>query len=76
VKLMSELIRTTRYAYYPKEIDTHLDDDELEPYMALFQKPLTCRKSGFSRQDLAVMCRDPLHSPRLIQYLIDFVKAM
>jgi hypothetical protein len=51
-------------------------DAEMEPYMSLFSKPLTNRKSEFTRNELDVMCKDPLHSPRLIRYLIDFIKEM
>jgi hypothetical protein len=57
-------------------MDSQAYDAELEPYMSLFMKPLTRKKSGFSKQELEVMCKDPLHSPRLIRYLIDFVKKM
>ena len=73
---MTDSSQMKRQNYYPKRIDSRGYDDELEPYMALFQKPLTSKKSGFSKQDLAVMCKDPLHSPRLILYLIAFVKEM
>jgi len=48
----------------------------MEPYLSLFLKPFTRKKSEFSKQELEVMCQDPLHSPRLIRYLIDFVKKM
>jgi hypothetical protein len=51
-------------------------DPEMEPYLSLFLKPLTRKKCEFSKQQLEVMCKDPLHSPRLIKYLIDFVKKM
>jgi hypothetical protein len=68
--------RTMRQDFYPKEVDSRMWDDEMEPYLALFQKPLTHKKCNFTKQDLAVMCKDPLHSPRLILYLIDFVKGM
>jgi hypothetical protein len=51
-------------------------DAELEPYVSLFVKPLTSKKSLFSKQELEVMCKDPLHSPKLIRYLIDVIKKM
>jgi hypothetical protein len=51
-------------------------DADLEPYVSLFLKPLTRKKCVFSKQELEQMCRDPRHSPKLILYLIDFVKKM
>jgi hypothetical protein len=51
-------------------------EDDLQPYLALFIKPMNRRKSRFSKKELEVMCRDPRHSPRLIHYLIDFVRDM
>jgi hypothetical protein len=51
-------------------------DAEMEPYLSLFLKPLTSKRSEFSKQELEDMCKDPLHSPKLIRYLIDFVKEM
>ncbi|MGE5123541.1 MAG: hypothetical protein ACM3H7_03425 [Acidobacteriaceae bacterium] len=51
-------------------------DPELEPYMSLFMKPFSRKKCEFTRHELELMCRDPQHSPRLIRYLIDFVKGM
>jgi len=57
-------------------MDSGAYDPELEPYVSLFIKPSSSKKSGFSKHELEVMCRDPLHSPRLIRYLIDFVKKM
>jgi hypothetical protein len=51
-------------------------DAELEAYVSLFVKPLTSKKSLFSKQELEVMCKDPLHSPKLIRYLIDVIKKM
>ncbi len=67
---------TTDQAYADNGIGTQTVDDDLEPYLALFLKPMTSKKSDFSKQELEVMCKDPLHSPRLILYLIDFVKEM
>jgi hypothetical protein len=48
----------------------------MQPYLSLFMKPLNNKKSGFSNHELEAMCRDPLHSPRLIRYIIDFVKDL
>jgi hypothetical protein len=62
--------------YYQRVSAVQEDDDDLAPYAALFQKPLTSKRCAFSRQDLELMCRDPLHSPRLIRYLINFFKQM
>jgi hypothetical protein len=73
---MSDTILTRVPGYYP-EVDTMNEDDaDLEPYKALFLKPLTSNKCAFSKYELEVMCKDPMHSPRLIMYLIDFVKNM
>jgi hypothetical protein len=69
-------VATTRKVFSPNGIGSWTCDDDLEPYLSLFQKPLTNKKSEFSKQELEVMCRDPLHSPRLIHYLIDFVKEL
>ena len=73
---MANSTRTMRRDFYPNDVDPTVLDDDMKPYLALFQKPLTQKKCNFSKQDLAVMCKDPLHSPRLILYLIDFVKEM
>ena len=73
---MTDLISATDQKYYAVGTDTYEDDPELEPYKALFQKPLTSRKCQFSKRELQGMCMDPMHSPRLITYLINFVKAM
>ena len=73
---MTNSIGITSRTYAAHKMDSQAYDAELEPYMSLFMKPLTRKKSGFSKQELEVMCKDPLHSPRLIRYLIDFVKKM
>ncbi len=73
---MTEIINATSQRYYSPETDTQEYDPELEPYMSLFRKPMTNKKCGFSKHELEDMCKDPLHSPRLIHYLIDFVKKM
>ena len=73
---MINTVRTTKQDYSAKRIGSRTHDAEMEPYLSLFLKPLTNKKSVFSKQELEVMCKDPLHSPRLIQYLIDFVKEM
>jgi hypothetical protein len=65
-----------RPIYYREAGDTHRYDEDLEPFASLFLKPLSNRKSAFSKRELELMCKDPLHSPRLILYLIDYVKDM
>jgi hypothetical protein len=73
---MSDTVLTRTPGYYT-EMETNVEDDaDLEPYKTLFLKPLTSAKSAFSKYELEVMCKDPMHSPRLIMYLIDFVKNM
>ena len=73
---MTNSTRTTRQDYSSNGMMTQTYEDDMKPYLSLFLKPLTSKKSQFSKQELEVMCRDPLHSPRLILYLIDFVKEM
>jgi hypothetical protein len=73
---VTNTVTTIRPVYYPKVKGAHSSDAELEPYASLFLKPLTHKKSEFSKKELEVMCKDPLHSPRLILYLINFVKGM
>ncbi|GEM_PF-1289031 len=73
---MSDTILARRPGYYT-DLETQVEDDaELEPYKSLFLQPLASNKSAFSKYELEVMCKDPMHSPRLIMYLIDFVKNM
>ncbi len=62
--------------YYPDVQETIDEDDDLAPYAALFQKPFATNKCAFSRKELAAMCKDPLHSPRLIMYLIDIIRSI
>jgi hypothetical protein len=66
---MTNSVRTTGRVYSPKVMST-------KPYLSLFLKPLTSKKSEFTKHELEVMCKDPLHSPKLIRYLIDFVKEI
>ena len=73
---MSNTVTLMRTNYLPKVRDAKQLDADLEPFASLFLKPLTDKKSLFSRKELEAMCKDPLHSPRLILYLIDCVKAM
>ena len=73
---MTNTIPITRSGYYRKINNAQSNEDDLAPYATLFLKPLTSKKSVFSKQDLELMCRDPLHSPRLILYLINFFKQM
>jgi hypothetical protein len=68
--------RTSWDVYSPRAVDTEPYDAELEPYLELFQKPLTRRKSQFTIKELDAMCKDPLHSPKLIRYLIERIKRM
>ena len=73
---MTNAVTTLRPIYSSKVNGAQTADADLEPYASLFLKPLTNKKCGFSKMELEVMCKDPLHSPRLILYLIDFVKKM
>ncbi len=73
---MTNSISVPRTAYYRRSRPQQDLDDDLKPYASLFLKPLTSKKSAFSKQELEVMCRDPRHSPRLILYLINFFKHM
>jgi hypothetical protein len=66
----------SRQDFSSDDIATQAYEDDMGPYLSLFVKPLNNKKSEFSKHELAVMCKDPLHSPRLIRYLIEFVKAM
>ncbi len=62
--------------YYPQASEELQYEDDLDHYATLFLKPLTSKKCAFSKRELEVMCQDPLHSPRLILYLINFFKHM
>ena len=73
---MTNSTRMTWVAYSPKVANSQVYDAELEPYVSLFVKPLTHKKSRFTKQELEVMCKDPQHSPQLIRYLIDIIKRM
>jgi hypothetical protein len=73
---VSNTATTLRSGYYPKVKETESYDAELEPYASLFLKPFATNKSLFTRRELEVMCKDPLHSPRLIVYLIEIVKDL
>jgi hypothetical protein len=73
---MADTYPTMRSRYYPKRLGTSDYDDDLAPYASLFLKPFVRKKCEFSKSELEVMCKDPLHSPRLILYLIDFLKGM
>jgi hypothetical protein len=73
---MTNAMRTVTRGYSPRVRSSQAYDAEMEPYLSLFLKPLTNKKSDFSKQELEEMCKDPLHSPRLIRYLIEFVKKM
>ena len=73
---MTNTVTSIRPVYFSTANGGHDPDAELESYASLFLKPLTHKKSKFSKNELEVMCRDPRHSPRLILYLISFVKQM
>lgn len=73
---MANSTNTIRKNYATDYVYTENVEEDLQPYLSLFMKPLNKRKSAFSKKELQVMCSDPMHSPRLILYLIDFVKEM
>jgi hypothetical protein len=61
---------------YDSGLEMETIDEDLQPYLSLFLKPMTNKKSKFTNQELKRMCKDPLHSPRLIHYLISFIRTM
>jgi hypothetical protein len=69
-------VTTVKTGFYPEMKNTRTYDAELEPFAPLFLKPMTRKKCAFTKKELEVMCKDPMHSPRLILYLIDFIKSM
>ncbi|OGN94477.1 MAG: hypothetical protein A2Z71_09885 [Chloroflexi bacterium RBG_13_50_21] len=71
---MTNSTAAVRSGFYP-EVNGAYDAD-LEPFASLFLKPFTHNKSAFTKRELERMCKDPMHSPRLIIYLIDFIKTM
>ena len=73
---MTNSVATVISGYYPEGVSTLNYDAELEPFASLFLKPMTRKKCAFTKKELEVMCMDPMHSPRLILYLIDFIKTM
>jgi hypothetical protein len=73
---MSTIMPVTSTGYYQQTKEIQGYEDDLKPFASLFLKPLTSKKCVFSRQELELMCSDPLHSPRLILYLINFFKHM
>jgi hypothetical protein len=73
---MNSTATTARSRYYPEVTVAPDDDDDLAPYAALFLKPFATNKCMFSRRELEKMCKDPLHSPKLIMYLIEMVKEL
>lgn len=73
---MNNAVSLRNSGYYQQVSYAQEYDADLEPYASLFLKPLTSKKCAFSKQDLEIMCRDPLHSPRLILYLINYFKHM
>ena len=73
---MSNTTVTAKSGYYPQVDTAPVYDADLEPYASLFLKPFASNKSLFTRKELESMCKDPLHSPRLIIYLIEMVKDL
>ncbi len=73
---MTSTVMTRSRSYYTQPTPVEMEDPELEPYASLFLKPFTNKKCAFTKQDLEVMCADPLHSRKLILYLINFIKHM
>ena len=73
---MSNTATTLRTRYYPVVQVAPEEEDDLAPYASLFLKPFATNKCLFTQKQLAAMCKDPLHSPKLIMYLIDRVKAL
>jgi hypothetical protein len=73
---MTNSVASVRTGYYPAVKKTRDYDADLEAYASLFVKPISNNKCAFSRKELEVMCKDPMHSPRLIVYLIEFIKNM
>lgn len=76
VDTMPNTITARKPGFYTQSIELAPEDEDLAPYASLFLKPLTNKKCAFSKHDLEMMCQDPLHSPRLILYLIHFFKHM
>jgi len=73
---MTNTVPVMMIGYYPEVESANPSDEDLEPYATLFLKPFAHNKSLFSRKELEIMCKDPLHSPRLIIYLIEMVKGV
>lgn len=73
---MTNSVAAVRSGHYLKVNSNLAYDADLEPFASLFLKPMTHKKCAFSKKELEVMCNDPMHSPRLILYLIDFFKSM
>jgi hypothetical protein len=73
---VSNTATALRPGYYPSVKEAETYDADLEPYASLFLKPFATNKSRFTKGELDVMCKDPLHSPRLIVYLIEIMKNL
>ena len=73
---MTNTIPAQTMGYYQQHKTIQAYEDDLKPYASLFLKPLTNKKCAFSKPELDAMCKDPLHSPRMILYLINFFKHM
>jgi hypothetical protein len=73
---MSNTAVTVKPGYFTPVKTAPAYEADLEPYASLFLKPFSSNKSLFTRKELETMCKDPLHSPRLIIYLIEMVKDL
>ena len=62
--------------YYEQADDDLEYEDDMEHYASLFLKPMNSKKCAFAKRELEAMCQDPLHSPQLIRYLINFFKHL
>ncbi len=67
-------VSTRTPGYFPEVHSTLAYDEDLEPYSSLFLKPFATNKCMFTRKELEQMCKDPLHSPKLIVYLIEIIR--
>ncbi len=73
---MNNAATTLRSRYYPAVKEAESVEADLEPYASLFLKPFATNKCLFTKKELEIMCKDPLHSPRLIMYLIEIMKDL
>lgn len=73
---MTNTVAAVRSGYFREVKGSRKYDGDLEPYATLFLKPMNHKKCAFTKKELEVMCNDPMHSPRLIMYLIEFIRNM